>query len=167
MQLYGASSLILFYVLWGSLVLFKTGPLNVTVLPSAAVSLLGIDPESERESRSAVSDNPMDYTVVGILQIRILEWVAFLFSRDLPNPGIKPSSPALQADSLPAEPPGKPCCLPQRNGILSLHKNLCTTVFITAKHWKQHKCLSVGEWTNKLWPIHRRKGCSAIKRKGY
>ena len=27
---------------------------------------------------------------------------------DLPNPGIKPRSPALQADSLPAEPPGKP-----------------------------------------------------------
>ena len=26
----------------------------------------------------------------------------------LPNPGIKPRSPALQADSLPAEPPGKP-----------------------------------------------------------
>ena len=27
---------------------------------------------------------------------------------DLPNSGIKPRSPALQADSLPAEPPGKP-----------------------------------------------------------
>ena len=27
---------------------------------------------------------------------------------DLPNPGIKPRSPALQADSLPAEPPQKP-----------------------------------------------------------
>ena len=26
---------------------------------------------------------------------------------DLPNPGIKPRSPTLQADSLPAEPPGK------------------------------------------------------------
>ena len=26
---------------------------------------------------------------------------------DLPNPGIKPESPALQVDSLPAEPPGK------------------------------------------------------------
>ena len=26
----------------------------------------------------------------------------------LPNPGIKPMSPALQADSLPSEPPGKP-----------------------------------------------------------
>ena len=27
---------------------------------------------------------------------------------DLPNPGIKPGSPASQADSLPSEPPGKP-----------------------------------------------------------
>ena len=45
----------------------------------------------------------MDYTVHGILQARILEWVAFLFSRDLPNPGIKPRSPTLWADSLPAE----------------------------------------------------------------
>ena len=30
---------------------------------------------------------------------------------DLPNSGIKPRSPALQADSLPAELPGKPCYL--------------------------------------------------------
>ena len=29
--------------------------------------------------------------------------------RDLPNPAIEPWSPALQADSLPSEPPGKPC----------------------------------------------------------
>ena len=27
---------------------------------------------------------------------------------DLPNPGIKPGSPVLQADALPSEPPGKP-----------------------------------------------------------
>ena len=27
---------------------------------------------------------------------------------DLPNPGIEPESPALQADALPSEPPGKP-----------------------------------------------------------
>ena len=37
-------------------------------------------------------------------------WSGYSFPSpgDLPNPGIKPSSPALQADSLPAEPPGKP-----------------------------------------------------------
>ena len=27
---------------------------------------------------------------------------------DLPNPGIEPGSPALQADTLSSEPPGKP-----------------------------------------------------------
>ena len=45
-----------------------------------------------------------------ILQARIPEWVAMLFSQpeDLRNPGIEPGSPALQADSLPSEPPGKP-----------------------------------------------------------
>ena len=51
---------------------------------------------------------PRDYTVHGILQARILEWVAFPFSRGSSNPGIKPRSPALRVDSLPAEPPGKP-----------------------------------------------------------
>ena len=52
--------------------------------------------------------DPMDYTVHGILQARILEGVAFPFSGDLLNPGIEPRSPALQADSLPAEPQGNP-----------------------------------------------------------
>ena len=45
---------------------------------------------------------------MGILQTRILEWVAMPSSRDLPNPGVEPRSPALQANSLPSEPPGKP-----------------------------------------------------------
>ena len=30
---------------------------------------------------------------------------------DLPNPGIEPRSPAMQADSFPSEPPGKPFML--------------------------------------------------------
>ena len=34
-------------------------------------------------------------SVHGILQARILEWVAISFSRDLPDPGIEPASPAL------------------------------------------------------------------------
>ena len=50
----------------------------------------------------------MDFIVHGILQARILQWVAFPFSRDLPNPGIELRSPALQVDSSPAEPQGKP-----------------------------------------------------------
>ena len=36
-------------------------------------------------------------------------WSGFQFPSpgDLPNPGIKPGSPALQADALSSEPPGK------------------------------------------------------------
>ena len=45
---------------------------------------------------------------MGILQVRILEWVAKHSSRGSSNPGIKPSSPEMQADSLSSEPPGKP-----------------------------------------------------------
>ena len=48
----------------------------------------------------------------GILQAGILEWVAIPFSRDLPDLGIEPGSPALQADSLLSEPPGKPLSVP-------------------------------------------------------
>ena len=39
---------------------------------------------------------------------RILEWVAMPPPVDLPNPGIEPESPALQADFLPAAQQGKP-----------------------------------------------------------
>ena len=40
----------------------------------------------------------------GILQARIVEWV--VIPGDLPNPGLKLGSPALQADSLLSEPSG-------------------------------------------------------------
>ena len=54
--------------------------------------------------------DPMDCTVHGILQARILERVAISYSLlqgDLPNLGIKSRSATLQVDSLPAKPPGK------------------------------------------------------------
>ena len=46
-------------------------------------------------------------SVHGIFHARILEWVG-PSPGDLLNPGIKPKSPTLQADSLPAGPQGKP-----------------------------------------------------------
>ena len=50
------------------------------------------------------------YIVHGILQARILEWVAFPVSKgsSQPRAGIEPRSPTLQANFLPAEPQGKP-----------------------------------------------------------
>ena len=37
--------------------------------------------------------DPIDYTVHGILQARILEWIAFPSPGDLPNPRTEPRSP--------------------------------------------------------------------------
>ena len=58
--------------------------------------------------------SPPGSPVPEILQARILEWAAFPSPWDLPNPGIKPGSPALQADSLLSELPGNLIvfCLP-------------------------------------------------------
>ena len=54
---------------------------------------------------------------------RILEWVAYPW--DLPSPGIELGSAALQADSLPAEPHGKP----KNTGVGSL--SLLQQIFLT------------------------------------
>ena len=51
-----------------------------------------------------MDSNPPASPVHEISQARILEWVAISFSGDLPNTGMEPQSPALQADSLPSEP---------------------------------------------------------------
>ena len=64
----------------------------------------GILVPSESESHSVVSNSlwphsPGQNTGMGSLS---------LLQGNLPNPGIKPWSPTLQAESLPAEPPGKP-----------------------------------------------------------
>ena len=69
------------------------------------------NPESESEiaSCSVVSNSLRVHGLYSlqdyiILQARILEWVAFPFSRR----SSQPRSPALQADSLPVEPQRKP-----------------------------------------------------------
>ena len=65
---------------------------------------VSISSVSSVQSLSCVHLFVTPWTVHGILQARVLEWVAFPFSRDLPNPEIEPRSPAFQADSLPVEP---------------------------------------------------------------
>ena len=51
--------------------------------------------------------SPPGFSVHENSQARILEWVAMSSPGDLPNAGIEPKSPALQADSLPTELQGK------------------------------------------------------------
>ena len=71
--------------------------------------------------------DPMDYIVHGILQARILEWVAFSFSRGSSQPRFEPRSPTLQADSLPAEPQGNPKNTGVGVGRLSLLQHIFLT----------------------------------------
>ena len=88
--------------------------------------------------------DPMDYMVHGILQARILEWVAFHFSRGSSNPWVEPRSPALQVDSLPVEPHGKP----MNTGVGSL--SLLQRIFL-AQESNQHllHCKWI-QWT-RVW----------------
>ena len=51
---------------------------------------------------------PPGSSVHGISQARILEWVTIFFSRDLPDPGIRPESPALAGGFFTTKSPGKP-----------------------------------------------------------
>ena len=70
---------------------------------------------SESESRSAMSDSVISWTIT--FQASLSKefssqeyWSGLLFHSpgDLPDPEIKPRSPALQVDSWPSDPPGKP-----------------------------------------------------------
>ena len=54
--------------------------------------------------------SPPSSSVHGILQTKILEWVAISYSRDLPNPGIEPESLVTLSSTggfLTTEPPTK------------------------------------------------------------
>ena len=67
---------------------------------------------SAAQSRPTLCD-PMDcslprFSVHGICQARMLEWAAISSSKNCPNPGIKPVSPALAGGFFTTEPPGKP-----------------------------------------------------------
>ena len=103
-------------------------------------------PSASGSARPALCD-PVDYTVHGILCDPV-DYTVHGFSRpelwsgwpfpspgNLPDPGIEPRSPALQADSLPAEPPGKP----KNTGVGSL--SLLQQIFPTqGSNWGLLRC---------------------------
>ena len=73
--------------------------------------------ERKRKKESEVAQlcltlcDPMAYQVppsMGFSRQECWSGLPFPSPGDLPDPGIKPGSPALQADALPTEPPGKP-----------------------------------------------------------
>ena len=69
---------------------------------------------------------------------------------DLPNPGIEPGSPALQAYSLPSEPPGKPpVLLPgEFHDQRSLAGHGATKSWTWLSDWQFHTCIL---YVNRIW----------------
>jgi len=57
---------------------------------------------------SPMDCSPPDSSVHRIFLARLLEWVAISSSRDLPNPRIEPTSPALTSRFFTTKPLGKP-----------------------------------------------------------
>ena len=62
----------------------------------------------------------------------------FLSTGDLPNSGIQPGSPALQEDSLPSEPPGKPV---YRISLYILDMKLLSDIHIANSFCQFSSCL--------------------------
>ena len=91
---------------------FKKKKKNFSAWPTSLV-WSGSGSGSEVAQSCLTLCDPMDCSlpgpsIHGILQARILQWVAISFSRGSSYPGIEPRSPSLQADALTSEPPGKP-----------------------------------------------------------
>ena len=73
------------------------------------------------DSLQPVDCSPPSFSVHGILQARIQVWVAISFPGDLPDPGIEPRSPTLEADALTCALPGKPLNTRIQNQIERRH----------------------------------------------
>ena len=69
---------------------------------------------------------------------------AFLFPGDLPNPGIEPRSPTLQADSLPSEPQCKPPEATLTSWIIYL------SVQWFNRHKREHTQCAINYWNEEL-----------------
>ena len=83
--------------------------------------------KSQSGSRSVMSDSLQPHGLYNPWNSPGQNTGAFPSPGDLPNPGIEPTSPILQADSLPAEPQGKP----KNTGVGSL--SLLQGIFPTQK----------------------------------
>ena len=81
-------------------------------------------------------------------------WWPFPSPGDFPNPGIKPGSPALPADSLPSKPPGKPRL--SANHTSFLEGGLCGpswTGWWASRGKKRRKEAGSIKWDDKVWNL--------------
>ena len=105
----------------------KTPRHIVIKLTKLKVSSAAMNTKSESESHSVMSDSVTPQTIQSMEFSRPEYWSGQPFPSPghLPNLGIESRSPVLQADSLPAEPQGKP----RNTGVGSL--SLLQKMFLT------------------------------------
>ena len=84
------------------------GGQSVFASPTAATCCCCLITQSYLTLCNPMGCSPPGSSVHGILQARILEWVAISFSRGSSRPGIQPTSSALQVDSSPQSHQGSP-----------------------------------------------------------
>ena len=86
--------------------------------------------------------SPPGSSVHGILQARILEWVAMPSSPDLPDPGMEPASPvssAWQADSLPPSHQGSPYFYLKTPSLISFVDTFALNLWPAARNSRLNK----------------------------
>ena len=109
---------------WSGLSFSSTGDLPDTGIKPGSPALKVKKVKALVTQSCPILCDPMDCSPPGssvheILQGRILEWVPFPSPGDLPDPWIKPRSPASQVDSLPGKPLGKPSPALKADSLLS------------------------------------------------
>ena len=94
---------------------------------------------------------------------RILEWVTYpFFQGNLPNPGIEPGSPALQADSSPAELPGTPWRVINQTVQI---RTCCCGLGCDLQSWRPiTSSLLDYDFFLKAWPLSEELFCERVAR---
>ena len=95
-------------------------PKHLIVLCLVTQSCLSLQPHGQRSL--------VDYSPLGFSRQEYWSGLPCPPPGDLPNPGIEPRSPTLQADSSPSEPPGKPKHLISHGSYVRVYQKVSGTL---------------------------------------
>ena len=112
--------------------------------------------------------SPPDFSVHGISQARILEWVAILFSRGSSQPRDRTEVSCIAGRFFIAWTTREAYALGISSEKTIIEKDSCTSVFIAAlftiaRTWKQLRCPPIDEWIKKRWYIYTMEYCVCAK----